>query len=69
MEDSIDNKIKKIIRNSQDKKIEISHEDYGSCCIVVPKFTMSIIKNGEKLSTNALSIEDCCDNLLEKLEE
>lgn len=67
MEESIDYKIKKLIKHSDNKKIEITEENYGSCCIVVPKFTMSIIQNGEKISTNALTIEDCCDNLIEKI--
>ncbi len=68
MEDSIDNKIKRLIKFSDDKKIEIAHEDYGSCCIVVPKFTMSITKDNKKITTSALSIENCCDNLLEEID-
>ena len=67
MEDSIDNKIKKLINISDNKNIKIGYESYGSCCIVVPKFTISITKNNSEINASALEIEDCLDNLLEKL--
>lgn len=69
MEDCIDSKIKKLINISDNKKIEIEYEGYGSCCIVVPKFTISLVKDNKTKSTSALSIEDCCDNLLKEIKE
>ncbi|HOJ63660.1 MAG TPA: hypothetical protein PLE45_04495 [Spirochaetota bacterium] len=68
MSDPIEDKIKKIINASDNKKLEIGYESYGSCCIVVPKFTLSILKDNKTITTSALSIEDCCDNLIEEIE-
>jgi len=52
--DDMSNTIDELVKLSDDKKLVIEYETYGACCIAVPNYIISILKNGEKISSKAL---------------
>lgn len=59
--------IAKIVKLSDDKKITIEYETYGACCTAVPTYLMTVLKNGEKVSSKAMEIENGLESLLKKI--
>lgn len=64
--DDMSKTIDELVKLSDDKKLVIEYETYGSCCIAVPNYIVSILKNCEKISSKALEIENSLEYLLKK---
>lgn len=64
--DDMSKTIDELVKLSDNKKLVIEYETYGSCCIAVPNYIVSILKNGEKISSKALEVENSLEYLLKK---
>ncbi len=67
-ENDLEDKLRKLLDNSSDKKLSVEYDLYGVCCTVVPSYKITVKNSaGVDHSSKALEFENAIDYLLAKL--